>query len=334
MNNFDLKKFLIENKLTSNSRMLKEEDVLLNYVGNNDTLKGKEVKVISSEPDGAFVKAADGSKDFVDWAEIETLDGQKVTLDTLDQISQNAKQQSKDTAKRKQREREEEEARRAAEREEDEARRSAERKKAWEAGREEREKAWEAGREEREKAQQKLIDQGARRYTELEDDTDAIYDKIAKVSSNSASESYPTPDDPEPYPERGTVNAAREAVKSRESIEEFINDYGDPNDMFRDIVEQVNDEDLMLESDFDVFDEVYNILTPGTMGGSVGDYLRETGWEEAEYEEKDLENESTVIFTKGEETMTIEYVWDTYFAFIETAFREDLSYTWLDDILG
>jgi len=68
MNNFNLKKFLVENKITTNSRMLKEEVVNLNTVelggevwtvGEPDPIYDGIVTSISRHKEGFFVTYVD-----------------------------------------------------------------------------------------------------------------------------------------------------------------------------------------------------------------------------------------------------------------------------------
>lgn len=296
MNNFDLKKFLIENRLTSNSRMLKEEEeVLLNYVGSNAALKGKQVKVLSSEPDGVFVKADDGSKDFVDWSEVESLDGQKVSLDTLDQISQKAKQQ-RDADKAN-------------------ANKEAELKKA-NANKE-------AELADKQALQQKLS-KGWKAITQA--DFEELITKHSLEGAEKAKEEYVGG----PYEDiYNTAYSIAEDPFNHEDadfyytlpeIEDFV-DYHDGTYLLS------PDTDF---EEFNLFSSFYFSIEGPYINSSVREYLRKQGYDfsseaKERYEYPNGTDDNTPLMVKGTEVLSAADIWQQYFQSTDADHGDDLS---------
>ena len=133
-----------------------------------------------------------------------------------------------------------------------------------------------------------------------------IIEKILEVSSKSGEKEI---GEGNPYPERDLDITAVSIFESRENLEEFINEYGDSG-----ILDEV--------TDFDLFRTVKERLLVGHLNSSVDCYMRETGWDLTD--EESYDDWDTILYTRGEETMTVQQVWDEYFSFQDTMFREDL----------
>jgi hypothetical protein len=304
MNNFDLKKFLVENKLTSNSRMLKEEDeVLLNYVGSNASLKDKQVKVLSSEPDGVFVKADDGSKDFVDWSEVESLDGQKVSLDTLDQISQKAKQQ-RDDSKAK-------------------ANKEAELKKA-NANKE-------AELADKQALQQKLS-KGWKAITQ--EDFEELITKHSLEGAEKAKEEYVG------GPYEDIYNTAYSIANDPFNHEDAGLYYNIPE--IEDFVDY-HDGTYILSPDtdfeeFNLFKSFYFSIERPYIWYSVGEYLKKQGYELSDealnkYSYPNGTDDDTPLMVKGTEVLSAADIWQQYFQYTDADHGDDLSRDYPDSLI-
>ena len=135
---------------------------------------------------------------------------------------------------------------------------------------------------------------------------DQIIEKILEVSSKSGEKEI---GEGNPYPEKDLDVTVVTIFESRENLEEFINEYGSS-----DILDEV--------TDFDLFKTVKERLLVGHLNSSVDSYMREIGWNLTDEESYDDWN--TILYTRGEETMTVQQVWDNYFSFQDTMFREDL----------
>lgn len=294
MNNFDLKKFLVENKLTSNSRMLKEEEeVLLNYVGSNAALKGKQVKVLSSEPDGVFVKADDGSKDFVDWSEVESLDGQKVSLDTLDQISQKAKQQ-RDADKAK---------------ETSTGRLSPE--EMWQAVQQKKQADADAKDKESENSKKRLQNLGLSPTVTNGEVLTRYFESLMKGIKSYVG-------DPESHFQK-TIEMYSPSSKSE--VENGLDDdfiFLEPALTY---IKDANTEDEAKEAIESLGNDVAEQALIYNVGSALGDILKDEGW--SYVPSFDQEYGSNLV-SKGGEFMTAEEVFDKHLSWLDTVVREQI----------